>query len=143
MERKPGYSDKIGLMLSGNVEVLRSLQADSCVLSQVSILIESICQSLQASSKLIVCGNGGFASQSNHVVAELRRKLYAKRNPYTVVPLCSDSSLLICITNDFGFDTFFSRRLRGIAKSEDVLVAFTTFGKLYWAAEKWRKGRAQ
>ena len=85
MELKPGYSDKIGLMLSGNVEVL----------------IESICQSLQASSKLIVCGNGGF-------------------------------------------DTFFSRRLRGIAKSEDVLVAFTTFGKLYWAAEKkWRKGRSQ
>ena len=101
MELKPGYSDKIGLMLSGNVEVLRSLQADSCVLSQVSILIESICQSLQASSKLIVCGNGGF-------------------------------------------DTFFSRRLRGIAKSEDVLVAFTTFGKLYWVAEKkWRKGRSQ
>lgn len=129
MEQKHGYTDKVGQMLSGNVGILTSLQADSCVLSQVSILIESVCQSLQAGGKLIVCGNGGFASLSNHVVAELMGKLYAKRNPYTAVSLCSDSALLTCIANDFGFEKVFSRQLRGIAKSEDVLVAFTTSGK--------------
>lgn len=129
MEQKHDYSEKLGQMLSGNVEVIKSLQDDSCVLSKVSLLIESICHSLQTGGKLITCGNGGFAALSNHIVAELMGKLNCKRDPYSAISLSSDTSLITCIANDFGFEKIFSRQLRGIAKSEDILVAFTTSGK--------------
>lgn len=129
MEQKHGYTEKIGQMLSGNVETLRSLQVDSYVLSKISLLVESVCLSLQTGGKLIVCGNGGFASLSNHIVAELMGKLNSKRDPYAAMSLCSDSALLTCVANDFGFEKIFSRQLRGIAKSEDIFVAFTTSGK--------------
>lgn len=129
MKQEHEYKKKLGQMLSDNVEVIKSLQADSCLLPKVSLLIESICHSLLLGGKLITCGNGGFAALSNHIVAELMGKLNYKRNPYSAISLSSDTSLITCIANDFGFEKIFSRQLRGIAKSEDILVAFTTSGK--------------
>lgn len=89
----------------------------------------NIADCLSHNGKIIIAGNGGSASQSQHFVAELMGKFHKNRLPYAAISLNSDNSLLTCIGNDYGFERIFSRQVLGLAKTNDVFVAFTTSGK--------------
>lgn len=74
------------------------------------------------------CGNGGSASDSQHLAAELIGRYKSNRKPLKSISLNSDTSVLTCIANDFGYEQIFSRQLEGIANEKDVLIVITTSG---------------
>ena len=85
--------------------------------------------SLQAGGKLMLCGNGGSAADSQHIAAELTGRFVDDRRPLAGLALSTDSSALTCIANDYGFDFVFERQVRGLGRAGDCLVLISTSGK--------------
>jgi D-sedoheptulose 7-phosphate isomerase len=84
---------------------------------------------LAAGGKLMLCGNGGSAADSQHLAAELSGRFVLDRPPLAGLALSTDSSALTCIGNDYGFDAVFERQLRGLGRAGDALVLISTSGK--------------
>jgi D-sedoheptulose 7-phosphate isomerase len=89
----------------------------------------SLCvNSLKNGGKIIFCGNGGSAADSQHIATELIGRFKKDRNPLSAISLTTDTSALTSIGNDYGFDYIFSRQLEAIGKKEDILIAISTSG---------------
>ncbi len=83
---------------------------------------------LQNGGKLMFCGNGGSAADSQHLAAELSGRLVDDRRPLAGLALSTDSSALTCIANDYGFDAVFERQVQALGRSGDALVLISTSG---------------
>ena len=83
---------------------------------------------LRAGGKIMWCGNGGSAADSQHLAAELTGRLVDDRRPLAGLALSTDSSVLTCIGNDYGFDAVFERQVRGLGRAGDGLVLISTSG---------------
>lgn len=79
-------------------------------------------------NKIMSCGNGGSAADSQHFAAELSGRYLEDRDGIACVALTTDTSALTAIGNDFGFEFIFSRQVEAIAKKGDVLLAISTSG---------------
>ena len=90
--------------------------------------VSEMTNSLNAGQKLMFCGNGGSAADSQHLAAEFTGRFTAERKPLAALALTTDSSALTCIGNDYSFDDVFSRQLAALGKSGDTLVAISTSG---------------
>ncbi len=88
-----------------------------------------ITSSLRKGGLIMWCGNGGSASQSDHFAAEFVGKFKKVRKPLRSISLTGNSSVITCISNDFGFKNLFSRQIEGLGKRNDVLVSLSTSGK--------------
>ena len=91
-------------------------------------LVNIINDSLIDGKKLIVCGNGGSAADSQHFVAELVSKFKKVRKPLSAIALTTDSSIITSIANDFSFDQIFSKQVQALGKKGDVLIGISTSG---------------
>tara|TARA_A100001011_G_scaffold70240_1_gene71868 strand:- start:45606 stop:46166 length:561 start_codon:yes stop_codon:yes gene_type:complete len=97
-----------------------------------SELIEKICslslKTIQSGNTIILCGNGGSASDSIHISSELVGKFEKERKAVPSISLSSNTSNLTAIANDFGFEHIFSRQIEAIGKKGDLLIAISTSG---------------
>ena len=84
--------------------------------------------SLQTGHKLMFCGNGGSAADSQHLASELTGRFIKDRRPLAAMALSTDSSALTCIGNDYAFDEIFARQVAALGRAGDVLVAISTSG---------------
>ena len=89
---------------------------------------ELIALTLQRGGKLMLCGNGGSAADSQHIAAELTGRFIKDRRPLAAMALSTDSSALTCIGNDYSFDDVFSRQVSGLGREGDCLLAISTSG---------------
>lgn len=115
--------------LSGKRIQSLGLLSDNKIHAALTSAIEAIVQSVLHGGKTLIAGNGGSASQSQHLCSELMGRYKDSRFPIKAISLCSDVSLLTCIANDFGYERVYSRQIEGIGEKGDVFVAFTTSGK--------------
>lgn len=86
-------------------------------------------KALKSGNKLLIFGNGGSASDAQHIAAELVNKYEAKRKALPAVALTTDSSILTSVSNDSSFENVFSRQIEALGKKGDVALAITTGGK--------------
>ena len=93
---------------------------------QASVLIK---KSLSENNTIFWCGNGGSASQANHLSAELIGGMYKdKKSPFKSLCLNVDTAFMTAWSNDDSFDNIFSRHLESLAQSGDILIALSTSG---------------
>ncbi len=94
--------------------------------------IEQACNvcidSLKNGGKVMFCGNGGSAADSQHLAAELVGRYKMNRPALNSIALTTDTSILTAVGNDFGYDTIFERQVEGLGKKGDVLVGLSTSG---------------
>src|ERR1700730_609700 len=95
---------------------------------QIAEAAAAIIASLRTGGKLIAFGNGGSASDAQHMAAELVGRYVVNRQALAAVALTINTSLLTAIANDFGFQEIFSRQLEALAKPQDVVFAISTSG---------------
>tara|TARA_B110000305_G_C19310682_1_gene573827 strand:+ start:389 stop:964 length:576 start_codon:yes stop_codon:yes gene_type:complete len=95
----------------------------------IEIAADAVIKSLQNSNKIIFCGNGGSAGDSQHLAAELMGRYKVDRKPLPAIALTVDTSAITAIGNDYGYENIFSRQLKGIGNKGDVLIAISTSGK--------------
>jgi len=95
------------------------------------LIVDACVRSLVAGGKLMFCGNGGSASDSQHLAAELlvRLRTEVNRRPLAAVALTLDPTVLTAGGNDFGFESIFERPLRALGVRGDVLFGLTTSGR--------------
>lgn len=87
-----------------------------------------IFSSLQEGRKIILCGNGGSASDAQHIAAEFIGRYKQERASLPAIALNTDTSALTAIANDYGYENVFKRQFEGLFNEGDVLVTFTTSG---------------
>jgi D-sedoheptulose 7-phosphate isomerase len=101
---------------------------DNSYIDKIYYCAELIVKTLQGGGTIFWCGNGGSASDSQHLAAELIGRYNKNRKPIRSISLSSDAAVMTCISNDFGYDDLFARQLEGLGKKGDILIAITTSG---------------
>ena len=86
-----------------------------------------IIKTFQNGNKVIICGNGGSASLSDHLATELLSKFKKIRKPLPAISL-TNSTVTTAIGNDFGFEYIFSRQIEALGRKGDVLLTMSTSG---------------
>jgi D-sedoheptulose 7-phosphate isomerase len=83
---------------------------------------------LRQGGKILSCGNGGSAGDSQHFAAELVGRFEREREPLAAIALTTDSSILTAVANDYSFDEIFSKQVRALGKPGDILFGISTSG---------------
>ena len=83
---------------------------------------------LQAGGKIMACGNGGSAADSQHFAAELVNRFEKERPPLAALALTTDTSTLTSIANDYRYEDVFAKQLQALGRAGDVLLAISTSG---------------
>ena len=111
--------------LEEHMEVFRRLETLAPIIQDAAALVAG---ALRQGGKLMLCGNGGSAADSQHLAAELTGRFVKDRRPLAAVALSTDTSALTCIANDYSFDDVFSRQVTGLGRKGDCLIAISTSG---------------
>ena len=83
---------------------------------------------LKKKKTIFWCGNGGSASDSQHLAGELVGRFVGDRRPLKSIALNADSAVMTCIVNDYGYEHLFSRQIEGLGSKGDVLIGISTSG---------------
>ena len=120
--------DLIRKQLAQSIETLQKVLADDSIHQAVFAAGELTAKAMRDGRKLMVCGNGGSAADSQHLVAEFVSRLTVDRPALRAVALTTDSSILTAIGNDYSYDNVFERQVEALGNPGDVLLAISTSG---------------
>ncbi len=118
IKQRIGDSIAVKQQLLGNEELIHS------VASLADIIVESIVNG----GKLVICGNGGSASDALHFAGEIVGRFVKERKAWPAVVLNADVASMTAIANDYGYDEVFARQAEGHVKPGDVFVGISTSG---------------
>lgn len=90
--------------------------------------VEVLRKSLEGGHAMLVFGNGGSASDAQHITGEMVGRFQAERRALKAFALVGNASVTTCIGNDYGFDRVFSRQVEALGSAGDVAVGLTTSG---------------
>lgn len=120
--------DKIKKELKDSIAVKEALMRDSAALQTISDIAESMVGALQNGGKILICGNGGSASDALHIAGEIVGRFQKERKAYAAIALNADVATMTAIANDYGYDSVFSRQVEGLATGKDILIGISTSG---------------
>lgn len=104
------------------------LQVKDTLAQPIADAAQALVACMMNDNKILVCGNGGSAADSQHFVAELVNRFEIERPALAAIALTTDSSVLTSIANDYDFSQVFSRQVRGLGMAGDMLIAISTSG---------------
>jgi D-sedoheptulose 7-phosphate isomerase len=97
--------------------------------SQISGIAEAVVSTFLSGHKLLLCGNGGSASDAEHIAAEFVGRFRRNRIPLPAIALTANGANLTAIGNDFGFEDVFARQVEALGQPGDLLIALSTSGQ--------------
>ena len=117
-------------------EIVREWFEESIEAAQKSVTLSSVVteaaalmvSALRSGRRILVCGNGGSAADSQHFAAELIGRFETERVSLPCVALTTDTSILTSMSNDYGYDSVFARQVSALGAPGDVLVGISTSG---------------
>jgi D-sedoheptulose 7-phosphate isomerase len=121
------HADTIRKELEAHELALRETVARSSAF--VTDAVAAVVRCFQGGNKLLFCGNGGSAADSQHIAAEFINRFNYDRAPLPAIALTVDTSVLTCVANDSAYENVFSRQVEALAKPGDLLVAISTSGR--------------
>jgi D-sedoheptulose 7-phosphate isomerase len=121
------WNDRVAQAFADSIELHRAVASGD--LSPVVQAARVVVAALTNGGKLLVCGNGGSASDAQHVAAELVGRFERQRRALPALALTVDTSVLTSIANDFSYEQVFARQLEAIGGPHDVLLAISTSGR--------------
>ena len=125
--------DTVNTRIDETIEVLAQIKNQA---EFVEFAAELIINAFKAGKKLLICGNGGSAADSQHIAAEFVGKFYRIDRPaLPAIALNTNSSIITAIGNDFGYDKTFVRQVEALGQKDDVLLSISTSGNSVNALE--------
>ncbi len=121
--------DRVRTYLEATAETARRT-AEACA-EDVVRAAELLVETLRSGGKVLLCGNGGSAADSQHLAAEFVSALTRERvrPAMPALALTTDTSILTAVANDFGFEGVFARQVEALGRPGDVLVGISTSGR--------------
>ncbi|MFJ3055131.1 phosphoheptose isomerase [Herbaspirillum sp. NPDC087042] len=104
------------------------IKAASVLAQPIEQAIELMFNALSNGNKILACGNGGSAADSQHFAAELVGRFERERLPLPALALTTDTSILTAVGNDYSYQEIFSKQVQAFGQAGDVLLAFSTSG---------------
>jgi len=95
---------------------------------QIDSLVKQVASALAKGNKVLFFGNGGSASDAQHLAAEFVVRYKEHRQPYAAIALTTDTSILTAHGNDYDFSTIFDRQIEALAKPGDIAIGLSTSG---------------
>lgn len=117
--------DDIRQIFSESIEVKQKLMASPLLIQQIADRLFDV---LQNGQKIMVCGNGGSAADAQHMAAELVGRFAMERRAFPVIALTTNTSTLTAWSNDYDYETVFSRQVEALAQTGDALIGISTSG---------------
>lgn len=114
--------------VSESIEVKKELLENEVLLNTLEALTKEIVDAIRNDHKLVLCGNGGSASDALHFAGEIVGRFVRERNAWPAVVLNADVATLTAIGNDYGYDDVFARQAQGHCKEGDVFIGISTSG---------------
>lgn len=111
-----------------NESIVVKQTALAAMAAPIEAAVRAMAACLAAGGKVMACGNGGSAADSQHFAAELLNRFEKERPPLAAIALTTDTSTLTSIANDYAFDQIFAKQVAGLGRSGDVLLAISTSG---------------
>ncbi len=111
-----------------SINTKKKILDDAEILSNIEKISEKIVLTLKLGGKILFVGNGGSASDCNHLATEFVSKFYKDRQAFNAISLTSNNALITALSNDFSYEKAFSRQIEAIGKKNDVLFALSTSG---------------
>ena len=115
-------------IIKSSIDVKQLILNDKALLKRIEEAASLCVESLKNGGKIHFCGNGGSASDAQHLAAELSGRFYYDRPPLNAEALHVNTSYLTAVANDYSFDMIYARMLLASAKKDDILVAISTSG---------------
>lgn len=115
----------VGQRLENHFKVVQDMRK---IMPEVASAGLRVRTALEKGRKILICGNGGSAADSQHMAAEFVGRFVKERQSLPALALTVDTSLLTAVGNDYGFDCVFSRQVEGLGQDGDVLIAISTSG---------------
>ena len=119
---------QISDILNDSFNNLQKVISDKGLILEIETITTKIIKAFKDGNKLLLCGNGGSASDAQHIAAELSGRFIKERKPLYAEALHVNSSYMTAVSNDYGFESTYSRMLEAIGKKGDVLIALSTSG---------------
>ncbi len=104
------------------------LQSKAVLAQPIADAAQAMVNCLMSDGKILVCGNGGSAADSQHFAAELVNRFEVERPGLAAIALTTDSSVLTSIANDYDYVQIFSKQVRALGMDGDILLAISTSG---------------
>ena len=120
--------EHISDILNDSFNNLQKVIGDKGLILEIETITTEIIKAFKNGNKLLLCGNGGSASDAQHIAAELSGRFIKERKPLYAEALHVNSSYMTAVSNDYGFESTYSRMLEAIGKKGDVLIALSTSG---------------
>ena len=125
MSSSPDAASIFGTAIAEHLEMVRQVEAQQPVLEAIA---RAMTATLRAGGKILWCGNGGSAGDSQHLAAELVGRFRRERRGLASLALTTDSSTLTSIANDYGYEVVFSQQVDALGVEGDLLVGISTSG---------------
>lgn len=119
--------DKIKDLLLESIQVKEELLRNN--IGQIKEIADMIIDALKKNGKVIIFGNGGSASDSQHIAAEFIGRFKKERNPLAAIALTTNTSILTALANDYGYETVFAKQIEALGQKDDVAIGISTSGK--------------
>lgn len=119
--------DRVKEIISESIQVKEDLLKNN--VGQVLQIAEMAIDSLKKGGKLVIFGNGGSASDAQHIAAELVGRFKKERPALPAIALTANTAIITALANDFGYEIVFSRQIEALAGKNDVALGISTSGK--------------
>ena len=119
---------RIKKCISNSVDNYNRVLNDKNLQETIEKIIVLCVKAFKDNKKMLFCGNGGSASDAEHLAAELSGRFYANRPPLYAEALHVNSSYITAVANDFGYDETYSRMLEACGRKGDILIGISTSG---------------
>src|SRR6476646_639934 len=121
--------DKIKNIIQSSIDVKTKIVNDDKLLQTVNDCVNVIVSAFEKGNKVLFCGNGGSASDAQHLAAEFSGRFYTDRDALPAEALHCNTSYITAVANDYSYDVIYSRLIKGIGNAGDVLIGLSTSGK--------------
>ena len=121
-------TDMIAKLLQDSIDVKQAVLADQTLLTAIEKVTQHCVDVLQSGHKLLLAGNGGSASDAQHIAAELVGRFEVDRKGLPAIALTTNASQLTAISNDYGYEAVFSRQVEAFGAKGDLFIGLTTSG---------------
>lgn len=122
-----------------SIKTKKKLIESEEILKAIQSIADEITDVLENNGKVLLCGNGGSASDALHITGELVGRFQRQRKAMAAVCLNADVATMTAVANDYGYERIFERSVEGLMSSSDILIGFSTSGNsenVYLAIKK-------
>lgn len=122
------FESNIISKINESIHTKQLILKDQVLINKINAATLACINAFNTQNKVLFCGNGGSAADAQHLAAEFSGRFYKDRPPLYSEALHVNTSYLTAVGNDYGYDHVFSRLLKGIGRSGDVLIGLSTSG---------------